>query len=213
MRVVTGGECYYCWAKRRRDHKGLDQKTLNQRRKGCKKFKDDHDKGRAELARGRRTHSTGGDHLDESTTVHGERGVFGRQFDEGHFYHLDDFLQLHYEGRKFHSKAEKVNAVRALNKDVCKDKFSNWRVNESSLPPKAAYKYQAGDEETFKKISSDELDDADEANEHLQHLVDHSGLSAAQAQPSDGVDSDRDGSQSDSQIEPAPSSPADGGSF
>ena len=89
MRVVTGGECYHCWAKRRRDHKGLDQASLNKKREGSKKFKDDHDRGRGDMARGGRTAFKGGDRLDESKTVKGEKGVFGKNYDEGHFFFLD----------------------------------------------------------------------------------------------------------------------------
>ena len=130
MRVVTGCECYCCWAKRRRDHKGVDQASLNKKRNGSQKFKDDHDKDRGEVARGLRTTLTGGDRLDESKTVKGEKGVFGKNYDEGHFYFLDDFLQLHYEGRKFRTKIEKFKTVKALNKDEawqlgCKRKQSS----------------------------------------------------------------------------------------
>ena len=85
MRVVTGGECYGCWAKRRRDHTGVDQTALNRKRNGSQKFKDDHDKDRGEMARGMRTTFTGGDRIDESTTVEGEKGVFGKNYDERHF--------------------------------------------------------------------------------------------------------------------------------
>ena len=46
----------------------------------------------------------------------------------------------------------------------------------STLPPKVAYKWQSGEEEQFKKVTMDELEDADEANEHMQQMVDESGL-------------------------------------
>ena len=49
-------------------------------------------------------------------------------------------------------------------------------MNLSTLPPKVAHKWQSGEEEQFKKVTMDELEGADEANEHMQQMVDESGL-------------------------------------
>ena len=60
-----------------------------------------------DMVRGQRTAATGGDRLDEALTVKGEKGVFGKQHDEGHFYFLDDFLSIHCPGQKFGTLRER----------------------------------------------------------------------------------------------------------
>ena len=154
----------------------MDQAAVNSKKKADKKFNEQHDSDRADMVRGKRCAATGGDRLDEALTVKGEKGVFGKQYDEGHFYFLDDFLSIHCPGQKFGTLREKFKAVKAQNQEVHKDKFGRYGVNMSILPPKVAYKWQSGEEEQFKKVTMDDLEDADEADEHMQQMVDESGL-------------------------------------
>ena len=154
----------------------MDQAAVNNKKKADKKFNEQHDSDRADMVRGKRCAATGGDRLDEALTVKGEKGVFGKQYDEGHFYFLDDFLSIHCPGQKFGTLREKFKAVKAQNQEVHKDKFGCYGVNMITLPPKVAYKWQSGEEEQFKKVTMDDLEDADEANEHMQQMVDESGL-------------------------------------
>ena len=76
MRVPAGSECYICWAKRRRDHPGMDQAAVNSKTKADKKFNEQHDSDRADMVRGKRCAATGGDRLDEALTVKGERSFW-----------------------------------------------------------------------------------------------------------------------------------------
>ena len=174
MRVPGGDECYVCWDDRRRKNPGKSQAWVNEKMKTDKKFKDKQTSSRAERVRNAR--KPGMEGVDASTRVVSQQGAFRENFDEGHFYNLDDYLSLHFAGIGFSSFKAKVKAVESNNEVVVQDKQGTYGVNVSLLPAKAAYKWKSGTAESFKKVCADDLDDATEADQFLDQSVDNSGL-------------------------------------
>ena len=148
MRVPGGDECYVCWDDRRRKNPGKSQAWVNEKMKTDKKFKDKQTSSRAERVRNAR--KPGMEGVDASTRVVSEQGAFRENIDEGHFYHLDDYLSLHFAGIRFSSFKAKVKAVESNNEVVVQDKQGTYGVNVSLLPAKAAYKRKSGTAESFK---------------------------------------------------------------
>lgn len=184
----------------------MSQDEINEKKEKDKKFRDSENAGRAEYVQGQLTRASTVEQRkatgSEGTVVKREKGAFEKQFDEGHFYFLEDFLALHCAGQKFKSFKAKVKAVEKLGKTVSQDKFNRYGVNVSVLPDKAAYKYQSGDAETFKKVKSDELSDEEEADDYLDMQI-NDGLAqqevASLALEDAGSDDDGRGDNEDSQ--------------
>ena len=108
---------------------------------------------------------------DVANQIESKKGAYRNNFDEGHFYFLEDFLPLNFSGKVFTSLKAKVKAVNSLKHEVRRTPDGQLGVNVSTLPAMAAYKYQSGESETFAKVTVDELSDAEEAEEFLDQAI------------------------------------------
>ena len=124
-RVPAGDECYFCWDDRRRENPGKDQNEVNQQIKACRKFSDKHTQTRAHRVQSAR--KVGQQGLQTNVVI-GEEGAFRQEFDEGHFYELDDWLSVHCSGRTFNSTRAKVEAVEAMGETVHRDPRGRARL-------------------------------------------------------------------------------------
>jgi hypothetical protein len=143
-------------------------------------------------------------HGERATAVHSKAGAFKEDFDEGYFYRLDDFLSLHAAGKKFKDFKDKVKAVKKLGHAVVKNARDEFGVNVSTLPQMAAYKYKAGDKESFETVKIDELDDADEAAEFLEGSIAGSGLQESIIGSTSAGDLDKVSASGSSSSPPSP---------
>ncbi len=165
-RVPAGSECYYCWDERRRGEEKLTQKDVDEKCKD-KTYNDKHIERRRERIKGRKVASR----ADVANQIESKKGAYRNNFDEGHFYFLEDFLALNFSGKAFTSLKAKVKAVNSLKHEVRRTPDGQLGVNVSTLPAMAAYKYQSGESETFAKVTVDKLSDAEEAEEFLDQAI------------------------------------------
>ena len=174
MRVPAGKECWMCWDDRRRKFPGMTQCDVNDKMAKDKTFKDMKEQSRAERCRGAR--KPGMEGVDASTRVQSESGAFRQEYDQGHFYKLDDYLKLHFHGQTFSSLKQKVAAVESTDNVVVIDHNGDHGVNVSVLPSMAAYKWKSGVEQSFKRVAIDDLDDSKEAGHFLDQSIANSSL-------------------------------------
>ena len=93
-RVPAGSECYYCWDERRRGEEKLTQKDVDEKCKD-KTYNDKHIERRRERIKGRKVASR----ADVANQIESKKGAYRNNFDEGHFYFLEDFLALIFSGK------------------------------------------------------------------------------------------------------------------
>ena len=97
-RVPFGSECYYCWDERRRGEEKLTQKDVDEKCKD-KTYNDKHIERRRERIKGRKVASR----ADVANQIESKKGAYRNNFDEGHFYILEDSLALNLSWKVFSS--------------------------------------------------------------------------------------------------------------
>ena len=87
----------------------------------------------------------------------------------GNTYRIDDYLRVHAAGVTLRSLKEKIHYItNTLQMDVVKDQDGDLVVEASLLPKLAKSKYKRGSQEVVTKVTSDMLDDGQEANDFAQ---------------------------------------------
>ena len=80
-----------------------------------------------------------------------------------------NYLRVHAAGVTLRSLKEKIHYItNTLQMDVVKDQDGDLVVEASLLPKLAKSKYKRGSQEVVTKVTSDMLDDGQEANDFAQ---------------------------------------------